>query len=85
MSRYEDGPYGLKVNQDYLEGATREGAFLSTKENLYAPGQLTPSQAYRNNYDKIKWNSTLNISQQDYYREKRDANNKKKRKDLSQG
>jgi hypothetical protein len=54
--RYEEGPHGLKVDKDYLEGATREGAILGSKENLYAPGQLTPSQKYKDNYDKIKWN-----------------------------
>ena len=53
LSRYEDGPRGLKVDRDYLEGATREGAFLGSKEVLWAKGQLTASDAYREGWERI--------------------------------
>ncbi len=71
MPRYEDGQHGLKIDKDYLGGATKEGATLGSKENLFAPGQLTPSEAYREGWERIwgKYGKTLGVSQQDYAKE----------------
>jgi len=69
-SIYDDTETGMKVDRDYLDDMSKEGAFFSSKENLYSRGQLVPSKEYKSNYDKICWGS-LGVSQQDYDKEKK--------------
>lgn len=44
-----------KAKADYMDGKAKDGEAWGNRENLFAPGQLTPSETYRDNYDKIDW------------------------------
>ena len=43
----------LKADKDTVEGVAKEGAFLSSKENLYCRGLMIPSEKYKENWDRI--------------------------------
>jgi len=48
-----------KAKADYMEGKAEQGESWGSKENLFSPGQLTPSDKYKENGSKIfndpKW------------------------------
>jgi len=44
-----------KAKRDYVNGKSDQQETWGSKENLFSPGQLTPSAKYKENYDRIKW------------------------------
>ena len=48
-----DNPESPKYSRDTLEGKARDGEPLGTKENLLCSGQKTPSDGYREGWERI--------------------------------
>jgi hypothetical protein len=50
---WHDSPTGPKVDADYLRDMSKEGAYFCSRENLFSRGQLVPSDAYREGWERI--------------------------------